>query len=305
MWGLIPAAGRESRLQPLAFPRELLPIGSRHERGAERPRAASEHLVDRLLLAGATRVCFVISSGSSDLVEYYGATLGQASLSYVVQPRPAGLCDAVFRALPLIPPEDLVFVGLPDAIWFPEDGLSALRAQPLSFLLFPVDHPERFDAVVTDSGGRVVEIQARRRDAASRWVWGAFKLTGAVLQELHELWCERSRRDEHIGPLVNEYIARGGVALGVRAGHAYAEVGTLDGYREALRLLSSRTSPQAAGDGERHEPSGSPAQLRAAGDGERHEPPGSPAQLRAAEDGERHEPPGSPAQLRAAGGEAP
>ncbi|XXU26940.1 sugar phosphate nucleotidyltransferase [Sorangium sp. So ce887] len=265
VWGLIPAAGRESRLQPRAFPRELLPIGSRGERGAERARAASEHLVDRMLLAGATRVCFVISSGRSDLLEYYGATFGQASLSYVVQPRPAGLCDAVFRALPLIAPKDLVYVGLPDTIWFPEDGLSALHAQALSFLLFPVDHPERFDAVVTDGEGRVVEIQARRRDATSRWVWGAFKLTGAVLQELHELWCERSRRDEHIGPLVNEYIARGGVALGVRAGHAYVEIGTLDGYREALRLLSSRTSPQAAGDGEPHEPSGAPARLHAAG----------------------------------------
>ncbi|XXX76627.1 sugar phosphate nucleotidyltransferase [Sorangium sp. So ce134] len=265
VWGLIPAAGRESRIQPLSFSKELLPIGSRLERGAERPRAASEHLVDRMLLAGATRVCFVVSSGRSELLEYYGAAVGQASLSYVVQPRPDGLCDAVFRALPLIPPEDLVLVGLPDAIWFPEDGLSALRDQALSFLLFPVDRPGRFDAVVTDGEGRVVEIQARRHDAAPRWVWGAFKATGAALQELHELWCERGRRDEQIGPLVNEYIARGGVALGVPAGHAYVEVGTVDGYREALRLLSSRALPPAAGDGERREPAGAPAALSAAG----------------------------------------
>ncbi|XXZ57955.1 sugar phosphate nucleotidyltransferase [Sorangium sp. So ce341] len=265
VWGLIPAAGREPRIQPLAFSRELLPIGSRLEQGAEQPRAASEHLVERMLRAGATRICFVVSPGRSELLEYYGAAIGQASLSYVVQPRPAGLCDAVFRALPLIAPDDLVFVGLPDALWFPEDGLSALVAQSLSFLLFPFDRPGRFEAVVTDGHGRVVEIQARRRDAASRWIWGAFKLTGAVLQELHDLWCERSRRDEHIGPLVNEYIARGGVALGVAAGHAYVEVGTIDGYREALRLLSSRTSPQAAGDGERREPAGAPAALRASG----------------------------------------
>ncbi|WP_437724180.1 nucleotidyltransferase family protein [Sorangium sp. So ce861] len=276
VWGLIPAASRERRIQPLAFSRELLPIGSRLEQGAAQPRAASEHLVERMLRAGATRICFVVAPGRSELLEYYGAAIGQASLSYVVQPRPAGLCDAVFRALPLIAPDDLVFVGLPDALWFPEDGLSALRAQALSFLLFPVDRPGRFDAVVIDGHGRVdavvidghgrvVEIQARRRDAASRWIWGAFKLTGAVLQELYELWCERSRRDEHIGPLVNEYIARGGVALGVPAGHAYVEVGTVDGYREALRLLSARTSPLTAGDGERHEPAGAPAELRAAG----------------------------------------
>ena len=29
MWGIIPAAGRGSRIQPLAFSKELLPVGSR------------------------------------------------------------------------------------------------------------------------------------------------------------------------------------------------------------------------------------------------------------------------------------
>ncbi|XXY28301.1 sugar phosphate nucleotidyltransferase [Sorangium sp. So ce233] len=264
VWGIIPAVAREIGARPLAFSRELLPVGSRLERGVARPRALSEHLVERFLLAGATRICFVVSSGSSDVLDYYGASAGQASLSYVVQPRPAGLCDAIFRALPLIPPEDLVFVGLPDTIWFPEDGLAALRSRALSFLLFPVDRPELFDAVVTDGDGRILEIQLRHRDPASRWTWGAFKLTGAVLQELNELWRARGRRDEHIGPLVNEYIARGGVALGVRAGTAYADVGTLDGYREAMRLLGAGVSPPAAQvaiDGVRSEPPGAPAPM--------------------------------------------
>ena len=43
MWGIIPAAGIGSRIQPLAFSKELLPIGSRLEAGTERPRAVSEH----------------------------------------------------------------------------------------------------------------------------------------------------------------------------------------------------------------------------------------------------------------------
>ena len=29
MWGIIPAAGKGSRIQPLAFSKELLPVGSR------------------------------------------------------------------------------------------------------------------------------------------------------------------------------------------------------------------------------------------------------------------------------------
>lgn len=253
-WGIIPAAGVGSRIQPLAFSKELLPVGSRLDRGAERPRAVSEYLVDRMLIAGATKICFVISSGKSDILEYYGATVGQASLSYVVQPAPAGLCDAIFRALPLIPTDDAVLVGLPDTIWFPEDGLCALRSPGLSFLLFPVDRPELFDAVITDADGRVLEIQVKRHDAASRWVWGAFRLTGAVLQELHDLWCERDRGDEYIGTLVNAYLARGGEARGARAGEAYVDVGTLHGYREAIRLLSGGPAPPAGADGEQPAP---------------------------------------------------
>src|SRR3954454_12226009 len=119
MWGIVPAAGIGSRIQPLAFSKELLPVGSRFDGDAERPRAVSEYLVERMLIAGATKICFVISPGKSDILEYYGGQIGPASLSYVVQPNPAGLCDAIFCALPLIPPGEQALIGLPDTIWFP------------------------------------------------------------------------------------------------------------------------------------------------------------------------------------------
>jgi glucose-1-phosphate thymidylyltransferase len=98
MWGIIPSAGAGSRIQPLAFSKELLPVGSRLDGDTERPRAVSEYLVERMLTAGAKKLCFVISHGKSDILEYYGGRIGEADISYVVQPRPAGLCDAIFRA---------------------------------------------------------------------------------------------------------------------------------------------------------------------------------------------------------------
>ena len=102
MWGIIPAAGAGSRIQPLAFSKELLPVGSRLDGSVERPRAVSEHLVERMLVAGADRIAFVISPGKSDILEYYGGGVFSASVFYSVQPHAAGLCDAIFRALPLI-----------------------------------------------------------------------------------------------------------------------------------------------------------------------------------------------------------
>lgn len=245
MWGIIPAAGVGSRIQPLAFSKELLPVGSRHDGDIERPRAVSEYLVERMIEGGARRICFVISPGKSDILGYYGGNAFSADICYAVQPHPAGLCDAIFRALPMIHDDEQVLIGLPDTVWFPEDGLRKLPDGQLSFLLFPVDHPERFDAVETDRQGNVLSIYVKRPEAPTRWVWGAFKMPGRTLRALHELWCSRSPRDEYIGTLINAWLESGETAKGIRAGEAYVDVGTLNGYREALRLLADRNRVEA------------------------------------------------------------
>ena len=248
MWGIVPAAGAGTRIQPLAFSKELLPVGSRADpQGVERPRAVSEYLVERMVRGGADRVCFVISPGKSDIMAYYGGEVGGADVCYVVQPKPAGLCDSIFRALPFLGPADEVLVGLPDTLWFPEDGFRALPDGELSFLLFPVDRPELFDAVVTDEAGSVREIQVKQPGARTHWVWGAFKLPAATLAELHALWLERGRQDEYVGTLVNAWLERGGHARGIRAGEAYVDVGTLHGYREAIHVLEERPAHAPAG----------------------------------------------------------
>lgn len=238
MWGIIPAAGLGSRIQPLAFSKELLPVGSRLDNGVERPCAVSEYLVERMIHGGADKICFVISPGKSDIMEYYGASYGSASIAYVVQPQAKGLCDAIFQAAPLIAPNESVIVGLPDTVWFPEKALAELPDDALSFLLFPVDHPEVFDAVVLDETMQVVEIQVKQANAASNWIWGAFKMPGPVLEDLRQLWTARNRQDEYFGTLVNAYLKQGGRATGVKAGESYVDVGTLHGYRAAIGLLS-------------------------------------------------------------------
>jgi dTDP-glucose pyrophosphorylase len=256
MWGIIPAAGRGTRIQPLAFSKELLPIGSRMGRASdgrvvEKPIAVSEHLVERMLGAGVDKLCFVIAPGKSDILEYYGGGVGDAearaaAICYAVQEEPRGLCDALFRALPFMAEDELACVGLPDTIWFPRGGFTALDERGLSFLLFPVSEPQRFDAVQLDASGAVTHIDVKAEAPLTHWVWGAFKVTRRVLARLEALWLERGRRDEYLGTLVNAYLAQGGVATGVRAGQTYVDVGTLSGYREAIRLLDSDNDPDDA-----------------------------------------------------------
>ena len=224
-----------SRIQPLAFSKELLPIGTYSIGSQERPRAVSEYLIERMVEAGVKKICFVISPGKSDILNYFGGNALSAKIFYAVQPKPEGLCDAIFQALPLISDSEHVCIGLPDTVWFPQSALRKLPNGILSLLLFPVEHPERFDAVLTSADNNVREIQVKRDNAGTNWVWGALKMPGSVLRDLHQIWKET--KDEYLGTLINTYLLGGGSALGLKLGECYVDVGTLNGYREALRVL--------------------------------------------------------------------
>ena len=249
MLGIVPAAGAATRLQPLAFSKEMLPVGSLvDEHGTERPRAVSEFVVERMIHAGADRVCFVLSPEKTDIIPYYARHPAARRFCYVVQERPGGLCDALFRALHVMREDEDVLVGLPDTVWFPVDGFSRLPPAELGFLLFPVADPRRFDAVLTDADSRVREIRVKAEQPGTDWVWGAFRMPAPIFRTLHALWSEPGRGDEYVGSLVNAYLARGGRAVGVPAGEGYYDVGTVDGYRaaiDALRLVAR--APFAAG----------------------------------------------------------
>jgi glucose-1-phosphate thymidylyltransferase len=59
---------------------------------------------------------------------------------------------------------------------------------------------------------------------------------------LHLLWKQRACQDEYFGTLVNGYIKAGGRAVGIKAGESYVDVGTLNGYRTAMALLTDAQS---------------------------------------------------------------
>src|SRR5437763_16441384 len=123
MWGIIPAAGNGTRIQPLAFSKELLPVGSRFDGDTERPRAVSEYLNERMPQGGADKICFVISRWKFDILQYYGGEIGDAAIAYMEQPEAQGLCDANFRAVPFVDPEEPVLVGLPETNRLTRDAL--------------------------------------------------------------------------------------------------------------------------------------------------------------------------------------
>ncbi len=241
MIGIIPAAGVGQRIQPLGCSKELLPVGSRSTGGVLRPKAVSEYLVERMIAAGATRICMVISAEKSDIVRYYAERDYAAEIFYAVQKRPAGLCDALFRAEPFVRAEEQVLIGLPDTIWFPENAfLPALDERAdVDLILFPVLNPAVFDAVVCDQFGYVQRVEVKREDAHSHWIWGAVTMSGKAFHALKHLWDARHREDEYLGHLLNAYIGAGNPVRGTFSGEHYMDVGTIEGYHAAQDFLRS------------------------------------------------------------------
>lgn len=89
MKGLIPAAGRGTRLEPitLAIPKELLMIGD---------KAVIEHVIDAMKLVGIRDIVIVVGWKKHAILDYLGSgeRLG-VRLTYVVQDKNDGLAKAV------------------------------------------------------------------------------------------------------------------------------------------------------------------------------------------------------------------
>jgi dTDP-glucose pyrophosphorylase len=240
MWGIVPAAGNGSRVQPLGFSKELLPVGSTTNSEPHTLRPVLDHIIERLVVGGAAKLCLVVSPEKPDITKYLARKSLPIDTCYVFQPEPIGLVDAIFRPLPFLSENVVVMIGLPDTLWFPENGYLELSDDVPSLLMFPVKQPELFDVVLLDHEDRVTEVQVKVPHPDSSWIWGAIKLPGTVYHALHRLWVERGQVDVQIGTLLNAYIAEGGIVKGVRRGESYVDVGTASGYADALRTLGDR-----------------------------------------------------------------
>ena len=116
MKGLIPAAGRGTRLEPitLAIPKELLMVGD---------KAIIEYVIDAMKMVGITEITIVVGWRKHAILDYLGSgeRLG-VKLTYVVQDKRNGLGKAVFSAEHIIG-ENPFLVVLGDNFFYPKTFL--------------------------------------------------------------------------------------------------------------------------------------------------------------------------------------
>lgn len=182
--GVIPAAGLASRLGPLGYPKELLPITYvAAEGGHLRPMPVIEASFRQLRTAGIRRSLVVTSDRKPELMQYLGNGGGLGlDLAFLQQARAEGLACAVALALPWTRGSNACLL-LPDTIVRPEHALKDVCARfesenaDLVLGVFPTNKPNELGPVRLGTGNRVTEVQDKpsETDLNNSWamaVWG-------------------------------------------------------------------------------------------------------------------------------------
>jgi len=182
--GLIPAAGRATRLAPLPGSKEMFPIGfkSREREGRPRPcpKPVSEYLIDRMRQGGAQHIYIVLSNAKWDMVRYYanGSSLS-VHIAYIYLEQSSGMPYTLNAAYPwLVGHDATVLFGMPDTLFWPQDAYSQLlcthreRGADLTLGVFPTDQPERLSVVEMDDVGRVLSVTDKPAYPRFNNTWG-------------------------------------------------------------------------------------------------------------------------------------
>ena len=170
--GVVPAAGRALRLQPLPCSKEVLRVGG---------RPVLDYLVERMRAAPCDELRVVTRPEKQDVVER-ASELG----ALVVEGHPPSVADSLLLGMEGLAPDDIVLFGFPDSIWEPVDGfaylLAALGDDEVVLGLFSAQDLERSDVVVLDQHGRAAEVHVKPEHPPSNLVWGCLAGRVAALE---------------------------------------------------------------------------------------------------------------------------
>jgi glucose-1-phosphate thymidylyltransferase len=180
--GIIPAAGRGSRIAPLPGSKEVFPIGFMDMlidgKKKRCPKVVSQYLIDRMMTAGVEHIHIVLSEGKWDIMRYYGdGSRFGVHISYLVVEELIGMPFTLDVAYPWIRGATVVF-GMPDTIFKPVDAFGQRLAQhsklkaDLTLGLFPTNQPWRLSMVKYDDKKRVISVIDKPAASELKYTWG-------------------------------------------------------------------------------------------------------------------------------------
>ena len=192
--GIIPAAGKGTRLSSLVFPKELvvLPYKKTKEQKIHDMRVACEFCIECLSDANVNLAYVVISSDKLGIVNFLkdGNNLG-LKLGYVYQAGSKGLPEAIDCVYPFIENKSVVLV-FPDAIINPTVAISNMlqefksRDEDVVLGIFDTEYPSELCQVVYDKNYEVKELFDKDKIVRVKNTWGTAAWRPRFNQFLHD-----------------------------------------------------------------------------------------------------------------------
>ena len=158
--GLIPAAGKATRINPLPCSKEIYPVGffGEHEEFRGQPKPVCLNLLEQFRSAGVDTAFIVINREKADILRYLcdGSQFGM-SLAYVVDSQPHGIPFSLNRAYEFIK-DKRILLGFPDIILEKRNPFTALLRKltegdgDIVLGLIPVSEPQKWDMIGRPDG---------------------------------------------------------------------------------------------------------------------------------------------------------
>ncbi len=250
--GIIPAAGKGTRLAPFPCAKELFPIGFQDHRVngqvEKRPKVVSQYILENMVNAGVQHVMMIVGQGKQDVVEYYGdGSRFGCEISYLYQERLDGMPSAINLARPWIGDATVVF-GMPDTIVRPENALANLLSSHreagacLSLGLFPTERPWKFGMVDIDGDNNVVSTIDKPKDSHLKYMWGTCVWSPEFTQLINTFLTEHESggKETVLGDVFDEALRRKLSVKGFASKDgSYIDIGTSDELNVALQQFHS------------------------------------------------------------------
>jgi glucose-1-phosphate thymidylyltransferase len=245
--GLVPAAGRSTRIAPLPCSKELFPVGFRSVPGASgpemRPKVVCHYLLEAMQRAGVGRAYLVLREGKWDIPAYLReGTLVGMRLAYVVTDSPHGPPYSLDAAYPFVR-DSLVVFGFPDILLSPPELYVRLLERQTAtgadavLALFPAVDTGKVDMIDVEERGRVLGIRIQPERTELRHTWMSAVWTPAFTEFLHEHLARDARpdgRELSVGEVLGAAARHLHVDSVLFATGTYLDIGTPDGLVQAV-----------------------------------------------------------------------
>lgn len=247
--GLIPAAGRATRVAPLPCSKELFPVGFSlgNEKHKASPKVVCHYLLEKMRLAGITKAYIILRKGKWDIPAYLadGTELGM-HLAYLMMGLPHGVPYTIDQAYPFVK-NALVAFGFPDILIDPLDVfVQLLSRQAISDAdvvlgVFPADRPHKVDMLELDGDGQITQILIKPRQTNLQFTWAVAVWTPVFTHFLHNYLItikdpEEIKLELFMGEVFQAAIEEGLTieAVGVSS-KPFLDIGTGDDLMRAVR----------------------------------------------------------------------